>query len=369
MKIGIVTFQRSKNYGGVLQAYALYNTVNRLGHTAKMVDYWPSYRREMQYTFPPNFWKLNLKRKITSIVRYVLTFQNLKLKNKRFDEFTYSFLGLRGSEPYLDGEQIEETFDVCLYGSDQVWRSYRLDSLNGIDDFYFGKYPKNCRNKVSYAASMGSLNHERETYEEIGLLLNNFKSISVREKSLQEFLDLNYGINAALVCDPTFLLTKESWREIIPSKRLVSKKYVLFYNLMPSDLGSKVAKEIARINNFEVIELSHNLFNSAVENRISSSAGPLEFLNLVYYSEFVVSSSFHGMAFSIILQKQFFAAGMKDKSDRALTALEFLNLSDRYLNNFEEFDAYRQIDFQKVESKLVKYRESSLSFINQSILK
>ena len=52
MKIGIITFQKSKNYGGVLQAYALYTRLKQLGYSVEMVDYWPTYRDSMQFKFP-----------------------------------------------------------------------------------------------------------------------------------------------------------------------------------------------------------------------------------------------------------------------------------------------------------------------------
>lgn len=369
MKIGIVTFQRSKNYGGILQAYALYNTISKFGHSVKMVDYWPEYRKEMQYIFPPNFGKLRLMKKITALLRYLLTARNLKIKNKRFDDFSFSFLNLKGNFSISNGNDVEEFFDVCFYGSDQVWRSYKLDSFNGIDDFYFGKFPKNCDKKVSYAASMGSLNHDEETFGKIGLLLKNFNSISVREISVKEFLKSNFNINSILVCDPTFLLDKKTWLEITPTKRIVSKKYILFYNLMPSALGSLVAKEIARKYNLTVVELSHNLINSAFENRVSSSAGPLEFLNFVNHADFVVSTSFHGMAFSIIFEKQFYALGMNEKSDRALTALRFLDVSDRYINNYQQLDLSKKINYKNVNEKLKVYKEESLSFIENNLVK
>ena len=62
MKIGIITFQKSKNYGGVLQAYALYTRLKQLGYSVEMVDYWPTYRDSMQFKFPKNFWKLSIIR-------------------------------------------------------------------------------------------------------------------------------------------------------------------------------------------------------------------------------------------------------------------------------------------------------------------
>ena len=38
-KIGIITFHRAKNYGAVLQAYALQHTLEQLGSDCEIVDY------------------------------------------------------------------------------------------------------------------------------------------------------------------------------------------------------------------------------------------------------------------------------------------------------------------------------------------
>lgn len=37
-KIGIITFHRAKNYGAVLQAYALQHTLEQLGSNCEIVD-------------------------------------------------------------------------------------------------------------------------------------------------------------------------------------------------------------------------------------------------------------------------------------------------------------------------------------------
>ena len=39
MKIGILTFHRTTNYGAALQAYALQQTLIGQGHDAEIIDY------------------------------------------------------------------------------------------------------------------------------------------------------------------------------------------------------------------------------------------------------------------------------------------------------------------------------------------
>ena len=54
VKIGLISTQFAVNYGAVLQAYALRQTIENLGHDCEMVDYRPSNRvdgRQLVYRF------------------------------------------------------------------------------------------------------------------------------------------------------------------------------------------------------------------------------------------------------------------------------------------------------------------------------
>lgn len=369
MKIGIITFQKSKNYGGVLQAYALYTRLKQLGYSVEMVDYWPTYRDSMQFKFPKNFWKLSIIRKTKAVIRYILTIRSLNVRHKRFENFALKHFNLKASPMYKNGSLIEEHFDVCIYGSDQIWRNYQLDDFKGIDETYFGVYPKNCSLKITYAASMGEINHDNNTVQKIGELLSNFNNISVRESSLKLFLKTNYEIDSTLVCDPTFLLSKKDWMDIIPStQRKIKKKYILFYHLMPSKLGQEIAQNIAKKFNCDLIEIPQKPLKTILGVKIARTAGPIEFLELIRDAEFVVTTSFHGIAFSIIFEKQFYALGMGQKSDRALTALKTLKLTDRYIYN-TKINLTKNIDFINVNKKLDFYKKNSLSFLLDNITK
>jgi len=368
MKIGLLTFHRSKNYGGALQTFALYTTLKQLGHSVNIIDYWPTYRKGMQSTFPINFWKLSLLKKIKAIVRYVLTIKNLNTRHKKFNEFITKHFGIGKYPKYSNGAQITEQFDVCVYGSDQIWRNYKLDGFKGIDETYFGKYPTYCKTKVSYAASMGEINLKDTEKEKFKNLLKNFDSISVRELTLKNFIQVNFKIDPFLACDPTFLLSKNDWLKIIPSSiKSHGKRYIFYYNLMPSILGKKLSQFISDFYNIELIELPQTPLKSLFGNRLAGIAGPLEFLNLIYNADFVVSSSFHGVAFSILLEKQFFAVGMGNKADRAITALTTLNLKNRFINKIEDIDLKNEIDYTITNQLLSKYREESNSYLLESL--
>lgn len=72
MKIGIITHPLYTNYGGLLQAYALQTTLERLGHEAFEIEL---NRKKRQLPF----WKLPL-----SISKRILKSMFLVVKRKRF---------------------------------------------------------------------------------------------------------------------------------------------------------------------------------------------------------------------------------------------------------------------------------------------
>ncbi len=61
-----------------------------------------------------------------------------------------------------------------------------------------------------------------------------------------------------------------------------------------------------------------------------SSANPIEFISLIKYADFIFTSSYHGMVFSLIFHKQFFAS-FSENSDRAESLLTSLDLKDHLI--------------------------------------
>jgi hypothetical protein len=64
--------------------------------------------------------------------------------------------------------------------------------------------------------------------------------------------------------------------------------------------------------------------------------GPLDLIHAIRDAEFVVSTSFHGTAFSVIFEKQFVSMGAQTNSDRILTLLSQLHIQDHYTTNEPE---------------------------------
>ena len=82
MKCGIITFHRAINYGGVLQAYALSKSLEKLGVEAEVIDYYCSYLEKMyRPSFKDYFTKYNIKRIGSAILKNGI----IKFNNKDFN--------------------------------------------------------------------------------------------------------------------------------------------------------------------------------------------------------------------------------------------------------------------------------------------
>ena len=362
-RIGIITFHRSHNYGAALQAFALLTTLKKMGHNAEIIDYWPKYRIGEYALFNmPN--KPTIKNVIKSII---LIFFRWKA-NSKFKRFIKYHLNIRGNSFHLGADTLDK-YDVVVCGSDQIWR-YNFRGMYGFDDFYFAKYPLNKKVvKISYAPSIGDQDIEENAKKSFSELLENFDSISVREDSLSELVKTLTTKPVVKVLDPVFLLTAPEWRKMVKSKPR-KKKYLLFYQLLQNAEARDLAKKIAKERNLEIVQIN-GLYRNANPFGLGTmklSAGPLDFISLVASADYIVSTSYHGVAFAIIFQKPFAALGFKNNSSRTRSLVKTLNIEECFVQ--ENLPNYCvDVDYTLVNIKLNELIKDSLSFLDHNVSK
>lgn len=128
MKVGILTYHRTFNYGGCLQALATRLLLEELGHSVFYIDYWPSYHKH-NYSLISyrSIWQSpTLASGIRSFLVSLKNFPYTLKRHNHFEQF------LRDNIlPYCKG--LDEVYDVVLYGSDQIWRKQPIiDSYNPV---------------------------------------------------------------------------------------------------------------------------------------------------------------------------------------------------------------------------------------------
>lgn len=367
MKIGILTYHRAENYGALLQAYALKTYLQGLGHDVSYIDYWPSYHIEHYSIFSTNrFWRYNYKGKIMYLVNFMVWGLPKSLRKHRFVSFIKNKMQVKGNVKYMDDAAVTEEYDVAIYGSDQIWRRQDIHN-NEYNPWYFGSSNVSARKKVAYAASMGIIDADEREKNIIHDWLSRFSALSVRENDLKVFLNsLEY--KSELVIDPTFLLSKEEWRRLY--KKNVTERYILFYNLLNSKESVKFTNDLSRSVGLPVKEINMRLsFSHVLSKRYIVCASLERFLQLIDCAEYIVSNSFHGVAFSLIFEKQFWALGIGKRANRVMSLLENVGIAERYVNSdFTKDMISSTINYAEVSPRLMKMTNDSKAYLKKAIV-
>lgn len=365
MKIGILTYHRAENYGALLQAYALLTYLDNLGHEVSFIDYWPKYHSDYFKIFSwATFAKRPLKSKLLMLVRLVLMGNKLLKRKKVMQQFMHEQLRLPDTPTYTARDCETERFDVAVYGSDQIWRKQNLGGV-GFDEWFFGSDNVQADKKIVYAGSMGKLETIPEDVMFVKTQMRNFHHIAVREKDLQDYLQ-QQGIASTLVIDPVFLLTKEQWHRLAVAPQSDSP-YILFYNLLNTPESTAFAKELSKKTGLPIKEITKKTVWGKKGNRFIDSASVQEFLGLVEHAAYVVSNSFHGIAFSVIFEKQFFAVGMGEKSNRVVSLLESGGIKERYVETRHGQITASEIDYTEVSTRIKDGIKKSKDYLHTSL--
>ena len=360
MKIGILTFHRAINFGAVLQCYALYRTLTDMGHDVEVIDYRPVYvEKYRQLLYWNDFKKQKLLSKIKTLLLLPFKYKNKRRSTSVFDVFINQHIKTTNVVKNVNDVP---SFDVVFFGSDQIWNPL---ICKGLDPLFYGQFPKGKTKLVSYAASLGTPQVlTQEQWDKIFPLLRSFDNVSVRESKLAEYLQ-GGGIKAQTVLDPTLLASKEIFEKVVEKPR--EKGYVLLYMLEQDYNAIKFANNIAKQKNLKLIRIraysSVSIKKTNYDEVIPKSVG--EFLGYFKYADYVVNVSFHGTAFSVIFNKDFYT--LKSRNfERAYGLLDSLNLLSRFVSSNETVSP-TQVNYSDANEKIIIMRELSIAFINNSL--
>lgn len=356
MKIGILTYHRAHNYGAILQAIATRVALQSMGHEVFYVDYWPNYHRDMYKIFSyKKFMKLGIGGKLKYLILIITKYKLFKSRINSFQQSISEHIA-----PYC--KPIDYPYDVVVIGSDQLWR--KQAALSDYNSFYFGQNDINTKRQITYAVSMGLMPDNKKEMMRIKELLGNVDSISVRETDLAQLVN-DLGYNCEVNIDPTFLLSQKKWETIIPSFTS-TEKYVLYYNFQ---VGAFIDEEVYRFAESKRLKVKIITGGILYKNRkgdVMYSASVNDFISLIKNAEYVFTSSFHGLAFSIIFNKQFYASYSRN-SNRARTLLETLGLQNHLIQKQVKIMDLPVIDYSEVNSLISNMRSKSLNYLTNNL--
>lgn len=312
IKIGIITYHHTINYGAILQTYAMFKFLKSKGYEVEVIDYRPESVswEETRYLYLSKYFIFNplgsIKRK-WNMNKFIYKYINLS--HKTF----YNFKSLN---------EYDHSYDYIICGSDEIWNI----NLRGLDKAYFIDFVGNQESvKVSYAASFGSTKSLGGYQPQISQIFKKFQAISVRDSNSVKLVN-QCGFHAEKVIDPTFLINYEDII-IYPN---VKNKYLLVYGSL-TIIEAEYVKKLAEKEGLEIISIGSNNFRKFWKLDLFDLS-PEKWLGFFSKATFVVTKFYHGVIFSLIFNKPFLVFDQQSKSVKINDLLSMLNLQQRMLS-------------------------------------
>lgn len=382
-KIGIITIVKVNNYGAELQAFSLEKKLEQLGFNAEIIDY--LYYKNWHYKDSRKsrpLIKQSIQQKILYWIKYrlinfimdcicpifykplkrrILNFTEFHKKNTRFSKRFTSIASLYKNCPL---------YDIYMVGSDQVWNPFTSSSIEP----YFLTFAPSDKKKIAYASSFGVSTIPASLKERYSKFLHNLNCISVREQSGVSLVKELINKDIELVLDPTLLLNKTEWSNVMKQYPNMPQKYVLIYQLSDSQPITELALRIGEKYNMKIYRICKRAYANTKNKGIINilDAGPAEFLSLIYNAAYMVTNSFHGTAFSINFNIPFYSiiSSKKKNNSRLESLLNITQLKSRLVKddiNIHSLNISDKIDFTTANTQLNIYRDKSIKYITDSI--
>ena len=378
MKIGILTQPLATNYGGILQCYALMTTLKKLGVNPEVIS--RTYR-SLSNDYYGMFFRFYHHMLYCIHHMCIIPMISKKDRNKiaeNTNAFINKYIKPRTIQLYTDKALKKiinyQDYDGYIVGSDQCWRPRYSPNINNYFlDFTKGKECK----RIAYAASFGVNNWEFSKSETniCSALAKQFNAISVREYSGVKLCKDYLGTEAIHVLDPTMLLEKEHYENLINNEKEPNSSGNLFcYILDQTKNKTDIIENISahcKLTPFTVMPKNKLTAMNAQQN-INDCIFPsvTKWLRAFMDAEMVITDSFHGCVFSIIFNKPFWVIANKQRGlARFESLLSLFDLESRIVSDDQNnhLNWSEDIDWNSVNNKRKKLQNKSLDFLKSNL--
>ena len=374
--VGIITIHAINNFGSLLQTFATQKIVERLGYKPVVINYkYPNdyHAREYQKVSPyaPSKQSFAMRLKLALYARTCMKKNNVR-KSELFKQEREKLL--LETKIYPTRESLHDNppkFDIYFTGSDQVWNPRYMRG----DYTFFLDFIENAP-KVAFSASFGTTVLSESQKQEMHPLLNQYSAISLREPSGVGLVNDICNKKSEWTCDPTLLLSGDDWSAIFDDSPIIKGEYILCYILTytanPYPYATELIKHIQKHLKKKVVIIDES-GRYWLDYRYKSfrSYGPREIINLFRNASFIISSSFHGAAFSINFKKDFyslFPTGVKDERQECL--LKLVGAEDRFIHVGDPFPTHSTLkitNWDSISEKLNAYRQHSINYLKSAL--
>lgn len=373
MKVGLITYY-GDNCGACLQAHALQNVINELGHNCDIINY----NGVKDFPKPPMSTRIkNIKGPKDLFIKAYLKLSKKENTTSKgvYDKFRRE--KMRFSDEYYDSFNTlslnPPNYDAFVCGSDQIWNpTFRQNTNNRA---YYLDFVPSGKKRISYAPSIGTTNIPQECKVEMSELLNKIDYLSVREQEGSEVIKSVAELDAEVVLDPTLLLTRKYWDKIHSDVR-IEGKYILTYLFGEMEYEYEFIKHMSQKLGVKVVAIPRNRKDLMSNHELVYDVGPAEFVNLIKNAEMVITDSFHATVFSLIFNTPFYSL-LRNEIDhkysmcsRLYSILNLVGLESRIITpsvKINEIKGHFDIDFIDVDKKLEKERSRCIEFLKNAL--
>lgn len=354
VKIGILTFHDTTNFGATLQAVALYKVISEMGGSVEIINY---HCAEIDQRELPKYQYEASSNKMMWIMKYILRgYKNVK-KHRELVDFLKKEAVL--SNKYYSRDNIYLTnriYDHFVIGSDMLWNTdFTLSDYTYMLDFVEKE-----KGKYAFATS-GTFSVQDK---KIAYYLDRFNGIAVRETGLVDKVSFLLNKTIYHVCDPTMLIKPKVWKTYL--KRTLRKKpYCLMYFDDHEGNVHRVTARYSKENNvqafcigFSIAGMKHNKMDILEIYSVN------DFLTVIANAEMLFTASYHGMLFAIYFHVPF--VYFNKDPDRLNSIAEKLGLEARNGNKYD-INEMREIDWGKVDEKREQFSNYSIEILKSML--
>ena len=267
----------------------------------------------------------------------------------------------KGISPIPFSSQDVVNNPLVVIGSDQVW-NYKWLSRQDLELRLGMMTPRH--ELIAYAASIGLDNIDDEWIPIFREGWSNISHISVREDRAAELVKEISGREAAVVLDPTLMLSNNQWGEVFTNFVSEEDCYVLTYFLgRPSTEQEKIISSVAKNIGARIRRIND------IRDRETFIAGPAEFAELFSKAQYVFTDSYHACCFSILYNKPFKVFnregfdGKESMNSRMRTLFRLFELDD-LMGDDEAMPSY---DWERINLLLEQHRIQSREWLENAL--
>ncbi|OZI56390.1 polysaccharide pyruvyl transferase family protein [Bordetella genomosp. 4] len=370
LRVGVLTLPLNANIGGNLQAYAMMEALRKLGHSPVFIN--SKRLPDDDESKQPPVGPADLSKPLlASSVKLGARLSNTSFTDKYLVPITVPF----NSSELLARDIDRLGLDAIVAGSDQIWRPRYARSH--LTSFFFGFLPEDSKIKrISYAASFGAPNWEfsEDQTREAARLIKYFDAVGVREDRGVELCSSYLGVEAKHVLDPTLLLARGDYAQVIAEAKQTSNVgQVVAYVLDVTDDKVAVVEELSKslgLNAFSTTGDAFPVHKNGGEGA-KGDKSVQQWLASLDNAAFVVTDSFHGVAFCILFNKPFIAYGNPSRGiSRFTSLLKIVGLEDRLVIKSSDVDINKMLEpvnWNVVNERLANWRAESFGFLRKAL--